>query len=610
MNKKKVDHILKGVAAAGLVIGGAGAVTDADMVYACTMTSESDSLIDGLEEEAIESTTEYSEGTLESDERSESQSSEETSESMTSDSALGSETDQTSEDSGSANTQDNQKDEEEVAGTVRSVAAKTMSIAKAAARETDQGAEILKEIDNTTGNYGVVAESVDVSNDIQSNLRADHVKVNYTTVGSSSPFSISSTETIFIGDFKDGEYIQVRHDDKLVTNVEVGLKASQKLIKHDVADGKTTITIQDGEEQKTITILTPDGTVTVREITEEDAVTSDLDKLTELSKQLKEQANEENSVEITHYGPQNLYNKVDAASVNSDIVYVNVSGSDKLFTMPNSAANKIILRKNQKVVFNIEPAADSAFKFWGYTIVIDGKEVKTSDHTEVARYVDNIIFNFGDYAGTIQVNETAANIIAPKAEVSVRATSTGQIVANKFNTYGGELHYDGRNQEAEEAESTSASESLSTSLSESTYISQSDSASTSESTSAKHSESVRVSESASASTSTSDSASESTSVSASESTSTSTSVSASESTSASESESASTSTSVSASESTSVSASESESTSTSVSASESTSVSESESASTSTSVSASESTRASESASTSTSTSVSASEST
>ena len=57
MKKKKVDKILKGVVTAGVALGGASFMTEADMVYAATTTDEnveeSAEKIEGFEEEAV-----------------------------------------------------------------------------------------------------------------------------------------------------------------------------------------------------------------------------------------------------------------------------------------------------------------------------------------------------------------------------------------------------------------------------------------------------------------------------------------------------------------------------------------------------------------------------
>ncbi|WP_243093116.1 accessory Sec-dependent serine-rich glycoprotein adhesin, partial [Streptococcus dysgalactiae] len=244
-----------------------------------------------------------------------------------------------------------------------------------------------------------------------------------------------------------------------------------------------------------------------------------------------------------------------------------------------------------KFIVENNPLDNTKIINWGesifhkYVIVLEGKAEQTSK---------TLILNTSLQDPWTGVRYTAGTILHPNSgEGEVDVTSISQSMSSSTSM----------------STSVSSSESASTSnsLSESTSVSVSSSESASTSSSMSASTSASVSSSESASTSSSLSASASTSVSSSESASMSSSMSASTSTSVSSSESASTSSSLSASTSTSVSSSESASTSSSMSASTSASVSSSESASTSSSLSESTSVSVSSSESASTSSSMSAS---
>ena len=534
MNKKKVDSILKAATMAGVALG-ASAIVDADVVYAVELsesnTSSSDSELDNTQSATESISQSESEG----------------------------------------NTSPNNAK----LGTAES------SSVYATIAPTNSGAEILQTIENIVGNYGVVAEKVTINSDIETNIKADKLTTNSHTVGSSSKYSDNSSEVIYIGDFADGEYVQANHS--MPTEVVIGLAANEKA---QIIDGpnagykKVIVTVKNEEGTETTkTIIINNNGENVSTKKETTTVSDELKEVATQAEALKKLTNENNSVSIVDAQGGSGTKTVAASENTSDTVYVNISNQSSLFNGNDPAHNQIVLNKNQTVVFNITPNGNT-FTLDGYVINVNGGAIAGENQADTPKYADKIVFNFGDFAGTVNGGGRgiAANIIAPNAIVNTYHTSTGQVLAKEFNAASGEWHYNGRYDGSDSASESSGSTSTSTSTSEG-------SASTSTSTSeGSTSTSTSTSEgSTSTSTSTSE-GSTSTSTSTSEgSTSTSTSTSeGSTSTSTSTSE-GSTSTSTSESEgSASTSTSESEG-STSTSTSESTNESTSESTISSTS---------------------------
>lgn len=407
-------------------------------------------------------------------------------------------------------------------------------------KSTDAGKEIIQQIENTVGNYGVVAEKVTVNVDFESNVKADYLVTNRQTVGSSAEskggYSDNDSEEIYIGDFADGEYVQNRIDKVVPTDVVIGLDANQSaqiitketnpeenLNPNETKVIVTTTTVEGTETiitTKTITIANNTGTVSAKQKTT--TVADELKAVTTLAEQLKSQTNESNSVEVVLSDDNTGTKTISANEKTCDTVYVDISGQSSLFNGNDGAHNKIFLNEDQTVVFNITPSGEE-FSLDGYVIYVGQSDASSSEQqgipsqnqTDTPKYADQIIFNFGNYAGKIWGGNRgiAANIIAPNAIVTLGPTSTGQVIAKEVSNPSGEWHYNGRydgsttestTESITESTTQSATESSSTSTSQSYSNSQSDISSTSQS----QSESMGTSESGNVSASDSTSTSE------------------------------------------------------------------------------------------------------
>ena len=422
MNKKKVDSILKAATMAGVALG-ASAIVDADVVYAVEL-SESNTLSSDSELDNTQSATE-------SISQSESE----------------------------GNTSPNNAKQ----GTAES------SSVYATIATTDSGAEILQTIENIVGNYGVVAEKVTINSDMETNIKADELTTNGHTVGSSTKYSDNSSEVIYIGDFADGEYVQANHS--MPTEVVIGLAANEKA---QIIDGPN-----DGYKTVIVTVTNEEGTETTKTIIinnngenvstkkETTTVSDELEEVATQAEELKKLTNENNSVSIVDAKDGSGTKTVAASENTSDTVYVNISNQSSLFNGNDPAHNQIVLNENQTVVFNITPNGNT-FTLDGYVINVNGGAIAGENQADTPKYADKIVFNFGDFAGTVNGGGRgiAANIIAPNAIVNTYHTSTGQVIAKEFNAASGEWHYNGRYDGSDSASESSGSTSTSTSTSE------------------------------------------------------------------------------------------------------------------------------------------------
>ena len=488
MNKKKVDSILKAATMAGVALG-ASAIVDADVVYAVELsesnTSSSDSELDNTQSATESISQSESEGNT---------------------------------------SQDNSKQRTVESGSINATIA-----------TTDSGTEILQTIENIVGNYGVVAEKVTIGTDFESNVKADYVEIE-SDVGSSKNYSDNTSEVIYIGDFADGEYVQANRGGGVLTDVVLGLNANEEAEIITAPDGIKTVVVTNTEtkETKTITINNKIDGVCGKVIceTKTSTVADELKEVAAQAEELKGKANENNSVDVVDSTDNTGIKTVAASDKACDTVYVNISNQSNLFNGNDSARNQIKLNDNQTVVFNITPNGNT-FTLDSYVINVSGGGIAGDNQDKTPNYADQIVFNFGNYSGSISIEKgIAANIIAPNAIVSVGSTSTGQVIAKEVSNPGGEWHYNGRYDGSDSASESSGSTSTSTSTSEGSASASTSEGSTSTSTSTSEgSTSTSTSESeGSASTSTSESEG-STSTSTSESTNESTSESTSSSTS-------------------------------------------------------------------------------
>ena len=342
-------------------------------------------------------------------------------------------------------------------------------------QEKDEAQKILDDIENTAGNYGVVAKDVTLNGDFESNFAADTVHKEVDDAGSNKNYTDNDdkgqSEDFYIGsvsNWTDGSLLRLKDPANVKSNVIIGYvegEESVEIITNPSDSQQKLVIVTNLKDGSTKTIkIQNNGYGEVRAEGKKKTDTTgkiedELNTIAGYADELKKQANEHNTVEMGSFdengNPNNEYGKIDATKVDSDTVFVNVSG-DKLFDTAkcnqDAAHHLIVLRENQTVVFNINSDAEEvpSFLLNGYKVCVkkDGEDdiwmVSQGQNENNLKYADHIVFNFGDYAGVITDNKGfTGNVIAPKATYVGGPTSTGQVIANKFSNPNGELHYNG-----------------------------------------------------------------------------------------------------------------------------------------------------------------------
>ena len=117
---------------------------------------------------------------------------------------------------------------------------------------------------------------------------------------------------------------------------------------------------------------------------------------------------------------------------------VNFDNGQYAKTCGQASNLNIILRDDQKIVFNIP---DSNVSIMKYGITVGDKSISSDTNDANAdSYLQHVIWNvYGDKA-TVKCDGMFGIVLAPNGNVSVGGTSTGWIVCNKFTGNNGEWH--------------------------------------------------------------------------------------------------------------------------------------------------------------------------
>ena len=130
-----------------------------------------------------------------------------------------------------------------------------------------------------------------------------------------------------------------------------------------------------------------------------------------------------------------------------DIVYakVTVDENGRAQGLCESEGLKVIMRDDQVIVINVEAGNADSISLYKFGIQV-GDKTTTTDRfdSDMNKLSQQIVLNFGSYAGKIELaGSVAGTIIAPNAEVVINGTSTGQLAATKVSNGSGEWHYTG-----------------------------------------------------------------------------------------------------------------------------------------------------------------------
>ncbi|MDO4966482.1 MAG: FctA domain-containing protein [Lachnospiraceae bacterium] len=117
---------------------------------------------------------------------------------------------------------------------------------------------------------------------------------------------------------------------------------------------------------------------------------------------------------------------------------VNFDNGQYAKTCGQASNLNIILRDDQKIVFNIP---DSTVSIMKYEITVGDKSISSDTNDANAdSYLQHVIWNIYSDNATVSCNGMFGIVLAPKGNVSVGGTSTGWIVCNKFTGNAGEWH--------------------------------------------------------------------------------------------------------------------------------------------------------------------------
>ncbi|MDD8047990.1 MAG: hypothetical protein PHH04_00140 [Thomasclavelia sp.] len=284
----------------------------------------------------------------------------------------------------------------------------------------------LTNIQNTVGDYGVVSKTTNIAADFESNLRTDLYSGGQ-TIGSSAKYAGQKGKENIINNITSDVTSFQSHGK---TSIKFGEKVNINSLNYDAKK----ISVSQGEINPTVETI-----------------------LSNVSGYAKELQQIESQVTIDRTDQNN--EKIDCASINSDVVsttlvpYTNNYGYVQSATTSNGATGNlsqqigqtnIIMNKNQLVIINVDTTNISKMNLTRFNIKVNGQTICASHQNDnVNKYSAQVVFNFGDYDGDINISEAMGIIIAPKANVTVSGTSSGQVICNSFTNPGGEWHYTG-----------------------------------------------------------------------------------------------------------------------------------------------------------------------
>ncbi len=99
-------------------------------------------------------------------------------------------------------------------------------------------------------------------------------------------------------------------------------------------------------------------------------------------------------------------------------------------------------RDGQTVIINIKNPEEKASQAWDGNYPLHRYKINGSSSTmEDGVLADSIIWNFSDYRGTISIKEICGTVVAPNATAIIGSTNRGRIFVDSFYNPGGEWHF-------------------------------------------------------------------------------------------------------------------------------------------------------------------------
>ena len=295
-----------------------------------------------------------------------------------------------------------------------------MGIFTNAAYAEDENVQIvLRRLIGSAKPYAVTAEDVYVSNDYQANFAANLFHPSEHWVGSDLS---SNPGTFYFKDMTPG--ILKLKNDKSANNIVVG-------VPYTVNGNLVTL----NSPEKNIYIA---NNKNVNIYFEENFldVTAAISYARNTFAQFATYQNTKGV--IADYSDMNR-SVIDVNGCTDQICVVNITAAE-LNSIQNGGL-KIYKPQDKIVVINVKDITDDEISIREYAIKEGNNNFVTSSANNSATISDTIIWNFADYDGTVNMNGVCGILVAPDASVDLYVTSSGRVIADKFENISGEMHF-------------------------------------------------------------------------------------------------------------------------------------------------------------------------
>ena len=306
----------------------------------------------------------------------------------------------------------------DIQSTPKYVDAASNELSEEEAKKVDQ---LLDAIKDTEG-YAIYADELDRTNHIEGNIYVNKASTD-TNIVISRVGEIDDLDKSHIGESDAG--IQIQGNRNNVT-IEVG----------------PTITVEKPNPNQTIINGGYSNNITANQMTEEEAeeaakvVRENLDEISEAGKAAKSEIDEvfyadgKDAFEgVGNLMENNVVTKGDVISINVD--YKQVLNNEGAF------GNLINANNGTKVIVNVIITDEDVTDINIYK----GFSAGTNVSTEFNKYSAYIVWNFGDYAGNLNINEEMVGIIvAPKGHVYQAAGNLNGQIISRVAGNNGEVH--------------------------------------------------------------------------------------------------------------------------------------------------------------------------
>lgn len=295
-----------------------------------------------------------------------------------------------------------------------------MGIFTNAAYAEDENVQIvLRRLIGSAKPYAVTAEDVYVSNDYQANFAANLFHPSEHCVGSDLS---SNPGTFYFKDMTPG--ILKLKNDKSANNIVVG-------VPYTINGNLVTL----NSPEKNIYIA---NNKNVNIYFEENFldVTAAISYVRNTFAQFATYQNTKGV--IADYSDMNR-SVIDVNGCTDQICVVNITAAE-LNSIQNGGL-KIYKPQDKIVVINVTDITDDEISIREYAIKEGNNNFVTSSANNSATISDTIIWNFADYDGTVNMNGVCGILVAPDASVDLYVTSSGRVIADRFENISGEMHF-------------------------------------------------------------------------------------------------------------------------------------------------------------------------